>query len=307
MRFSREAQRGFSLIEIAIATAIFALSLGLAVAAFRTSVRSAQTLDVSGASGLENTAALLRDLAGASAGVAAPSALNAGAYGPVAVLFYATDDRGNVSYAGLSQAGSTVYRVDFGNALSNPPVARPLAGINAISALQMAAAALPSSRYAPAFAGLSGPAGYDVPFQPAGGTNSAVSGGNHIVEVTIANGRRSRTLDLVPGVFPSGFTVRGAPLVHAVVYRIDSVICYDPFCWVHRTVGDIKGRVSVSYDGGTRWTIWCDGILIHPRVYVGPGCETSSPDCRYNLLDAHEKTHWLLSQCLAATPRLPPP
>ena len=87
-------------------------------------------------------------------------------------------------------------------------------------------------------------------------------GGNRVVELTLHSATQTRVLRLLPGTMPSGFTVIGAPVYHAVIYRVDQTgrfligLGQSSHVW-------IEGRVDVSFDGWKTSVPWCEGLVIY--------------------------------------------
>lgn len=307
-----KTESGFSLLEIVIACGIFALAIAVAAGSLsmagRLLGRSAVTGETSGAPALERFAALLRE---ASASSIAASAVSGPAtpYGDVRIVLFAQDDAGNGSYTAFAQSPSGVFRLDYGTAVpgSVPPrYVQAVPGVTALSAQNVSADSVAAAY------GLAA-RNQMVPLAPgAAGAAIPVTSGNGVVAVRIGNGAGSRSLHLAGGVLPSGFTVTGTPVIHAIVYRVDNppqCVRVAGFCVGSRTTANIYGRVSVSYTDGATWRVWCPAMMLHPDVYVGPdGFFTdAAPDASYRPDDPAERTSSLVRQCRRSAPEFPGP
>jgi hypothetical protein len=133
----------------------------------------------------------------------------------------------------------------------------------------------------------------------ASGAPAAV-GGNGIVEVTIATAATARIVHLAAGSMPTGFSVTGVPLWHAIVYRVDQT---------HRFLFGVAGKshvfinahVDVSYDGWKTKAPWCDfNLLGNPD-----GLDAHDPHADYRPDEALETAPGILAACRQRHP-LPP-
>jgi hypothetical protein len=109
-----------------------------------------------------------------------------------------------------------------------------------------------------------------------------------------------RIVHLAAGSMPSGFTVRGAAVWHAVVYRVDQS---------HRfllgTAGKshvfINARVDVSYDHWRSRTQWCDfNLLGNPD-----GLDGHDTHADYKPKEPVEQTDAIIAGCLKRYPQPP--
>jgi hypothetical protein len=171
--------------------------------------------------------------------------------------------------------------------------------------------------YAAALLGVRTPQVYDVPMfagdpalrETASATAANFSGGNHVVEVTVGNASGTQTLHLMGGAMPGGFTLVGVPTVHAVVARQDTVHCSPLGCWAwHDTTGLVYGHVSVSYDGGNTWKVWCNQLGIYTmEVGQGGAFIGSDPRANFNPDDPQEKAGSLIKRCADTGAPMPGP
>lgn len=303
---------GFTLLEIVVAVGIFALLAGVIVQALiagrRVLASSVAAGGASSSAAVDRFVSSLRDAAQSAIAVSATDDLAAPGYGGVKLVLYLRDDAGHASFAGFAQSGDRVYRLDYGAAV--PGSAAPVSATLVDGVTSLGAATIPADRLAQRY-GLSA-APHAVPLAAGGrGVPLPVEAGNHIVEVTLANGAGvTRTVHLAAGVMPSGFTITGTPVIHAVVYRVDNppqCVRIMGFCVGTRTTGNVYGRVSVSYDEGANWHVWCPSLMLHANVYVGPNgffTDTAS-DAGYNSNDPSERTSSLIAQCRAQRPAFP--
>jgi prepilin-type N-terminal cleavage/methylation domain-containing protein len=225
----RAAEAGFSLIEVLIATALFG---AVALGAFE-AVRqlAAQTRQLSarhlGYAALERFSAQLRAEARTATAIWVGSANAGGAHDDcVQVDFFTADAAGPAfwsyrSFPNHSPADATppdaLVRVAARAPLAPCDAAQGgavvLAGMTApFAAATIAAVALPAhhdayvDRADSPFVAASVPATAPVALGVLDARGDPVRGGNAVVELRFDTGEGSRVVDLVPGVFPSGFT-----------------------------------------------------------------------------------------------------
>lgn len=129
---------------------------------------------------------------------------------------------------------------------------------------------------------------------------SAAVGGNGVMQVSLTSQAAARVLDLAAGSMPTGFTISGAPVWHAIVYRVDQS---------HRfllgTAGKshvfINARVDVSYDHWASKIAWCDfNLLGNPD-----GLDPHDPHADYKPNEPLERSENILAACRQRHP-LPP-
>ena len=134
---------------------------------------------------------------------------------------------------------------------------------------------------------------------PASGAPAAV-GGNGLVEVSIANEATARIVHLAAGSMPTGFTVTGVPLWHAVVYRVDQTHRF-LFGAAGKSHVFINARVDVSYDGWNTRIAWCDfNLLGNPD-----GLDAHDPHADYRPNEAIESAPTILAACRLRRPQPP--
>jgi hypothetical protein len=133
----------------------------------------------------------------------------------------------------------------------------------------------------------------------ADGTPPAV-GGNGVVELSLANATAARVVHLAAGSMPTGFTVTGVPLWHAVVYRVDQTHRF-LFGLAGKSHVFINARVDVSYDGWKSRAAWCDfNLLGNPN-----GLDGHDPHADYKPNEPIETAPGILAACRRRHP-LPP-
>jgi hypothetical protein len=134
---------------------------------------------------------------------------------------------------------------------------------------------------------------------PESGAPAAV-GGNGLVEVSIANEATARIVHLAAGSMPTGFTVTGVPLWHAVVYRVDQTHRF-LFGAAGKSHVFINARVDVSYDGWNTRIAWCDfNLLGNPD-----GLDAHDPHADYRPNEAIESAPTILAACRLRRPQPP--
>ncbi len=225
----RGSQAGFSLIEIVIATALFAV---VAFGAFETvrqlavDARQLTVRHVAYAS-LERLTAQLRAEARSATAIwtSAPSA-GAGHDDCVQVDFFTADAAGPKFWSYRTFPNHTGADTVAGDALQRLAATSPIAPCDATHAgeivLTHVHAPLAVSPVAPEalgahqdrylaqsdspFIAASVPATPSIPLGVADASGAPVRGGNTVVELRIDTDDGSRVVDLLPGVFPNGFT-----------------------------------------------------------------------------------------------------
>jgi hypothetical protein len=145
------------------------------------------------------------------------------------------------------------------------------------------------------------PRALPVPYADPALDAPAAVGGNGVVQVALANATTARIVHLAAGAMPTGFTVTGAPLWHAVVYRVDQS---------HRFALGVAGkshvfinaRVDVTYDRwATKPILWCDfNLLGDPN-----GLDGHDPHADYKPDEPLERAPNILAACRRRHP-LPP-
>lgn len=108
-----------------------------------------------------------------------------------------------------------------------------------------------SNAYAPALQGLA------VRAFPVNVGGPGVTGGNQVTEVVLVMREGTRRVHLLSGTMPSGFTLVGAAMYKAVVYRQDLTHRFF-FGLAGKTHVEIRARVYVSYDRWKTRAPWCD-------------------------------------------------
>ncbi|HTJ25552.1 MAG TPA: prepilin-type N-terminal cleavage/methylation domain-containing protein [Candidatus Limnocylindria bacterium] len=226
----RDSERGFSLIEILLATALFVVVSFGALAALRQLSASEQHLAARHLAyeSLERLTAQWRAEARSATAiwVSSPSAGTA-RDGCVQVEFATADAGGPHFWSYRSFPNHAAGDAIPGDALERLTGSAPIAPCDAaqtgtvatdtvrtFAAVRVAAASLPA--HVDPVLGAGNP---DSPFAGSAVSDGAVgigftdangmqvSGGNAIVEVTIANDDAARVVDLTPGVFPTGYTL----------------------------------------------------------------------------------------------------
>jgi Tfp pilus assembly protein PilV len=306
----RRAEAGFSVVEALIAAAIIvvagmvALASAVVVARANASSRTSTSQEM-----LDRAVASLRaDAATAFAVFVPPTDVFGAPNGGHEVDFYTRDDRGSAlfwayrfdaaahalqryDYAGIDAQGRHVPPIDAGQ---HPP----LTDIAGFSAVKLEASQLPTAAngaYAQAI-----PSGVAPKAEPVNFAHPYTTGGNRIVDVRIATPAAARHLHLGAGIMPSGFTVLGKPVYHAIVYRHDST----SRSWLgfgQKSHVWIDGVVEVSYDNyRTRPKQWCQY-----NIYGGAngqdggahGLDGNDPHANYIPTDPAEQAQTLLWNC----------
>ena len=227
----RNCEDGFSLIEILLATALFVVVSFAAFEAIRQLVASEQRLAARHLAyeGLERFTAQLRAEARSATAIWSSSPSAGAGHDDCVQLDFATADAGGPKFWS--------YRLFPNHSASDPTPAEALqrlagtspiaacgvsqtgavvvTGIRTFSVQRIAASSLPlhvdpllgagnadspfaGQNVADAVVGL----GYDD------ASGREIAGGNALLEVQVANDDTDRTLDLLPGVFPTGYTLQ---------------------------------------------------------------------------------------------------
>ena len=311
--------RGFTILEALIATAIVTLVAFTGLAACKTIARAtvASGIANSGADFIDEQVAAFHNDAATAFAVFVPTADRFGRPNAGQELdFFSKADDGRAirwCYSYDAQA-QTLQRWDYdaGGAYGVRDATTGLVGSGATypplkHVLRFAATALPADKLGDpgrnAYFGVAAlfahtpqalPVRYTAPGAP-----DAV-GGNGVVQVALANAAGARTIHLAAGSMPTGFTVTGMPLWHAVVYRVDQT---------HRfllgTAGKshvfINAHVDVSYDAWTTKIQWCDfNLLGAPN-----GLDPHDPHADYKPNEPIEGAQSILAGCRQRRP-LPP-
>ncbi len=225
----RGSQAGFSLIEILIATALFAVVAFGAFEGVRQLVSHARQLTarhVAYAS-LERLTAQLRAEARSATAIwaSAPSA-GAGHDDCVQVDFFTADAAGPKFWSYRNFPNHTGADAVPGDALQRLAATSPIAPCDAaqtgdvvlaqvhapLSVATIVPGALAAHRDAylaqgdSPFVAASVPATAAIPVGVLDASGAPVLGGNTVVELRVDTGDGSRVVDLLPGVFPNGFT-----------------------------------------------------------------------------------------------------
>lgn len=305
----RANERGFSLIEVTIAAAVFAIMMGIAFAsiALLGAVARSATTTQAGADALDRQVEAFRSEAATASAIFVPpfdlqGAPNADGH---EVDFYAKG-QGNrdVFWRYVFDASSsTLRRYDY------DPQTNPRGGVRdsrtgaidstasypeipetsafrarSIEANQLGDPAL--NRYAALFP--QAPTGEPVSLNdPANGRNVAgLVGGNRIVEIALSNRKAARVVHLAAGTMPTGFYVGGNIKYHTVLYRVDQShrfwfgIAGKSHVW-------IRGRASITYDDwATGPRVWCDYAIYGGDG--GNGLDPSDPHADHRAL-AHDR------------------
>lgn len=225
----RATEAGFSLIEILIATALFAVVAFGAFEAVRQLIGAVQHVSARRAAygGLERLSLQLRAEARSATAIwsSAPSA--GGAHDDCVQLdFYTADASGPTFWSYRSFPNHAPSDSIAADALERLAGRAPIAPCNAaqtgtvvlsklrapLALAAVAANALAGHRDAylghadSPFVAAGVPATPAIPLGVLDASGGNVGGGNTIVEARIDTGDGSRTIDLLPGVFPNGFT-----------------------------------------------------------------------------------------------------
>ncbi|MEA2718555.1 MAG: hypothetical protein QOJ39_419 [Candidatus Eremiobacteraeota bacterium] len=225
----RAAEAGFSLIEVLLATALFgvvALGAFEGVRQLATGMRQLMARLLAYGS-LERLTAQLRAEARSATAIWVSSPALAGAHDDcVQIDFFTADAGGPKFWSYRAFTNHTAADAVAGDVLERLAATAPIApcdtslhGVTALAGLRAglsaqtdAAGALPAHRDAyldesdSPFVVPSVPATAPVALGVLDASGGAVRGGNAITELRMETGDGSRVVDLLPGVFPSGFT-----------------------------------------------------------------------------------------------------
>jgi hypothetical protein len=315
------SQRGFSIVELLVA--VIAITLigfaGLGVVRSLAGALNGGYASPQGASVVDLQAESLRGDATTAFAVFVPASDVFGNPATVKGLthevdFYSkTDDGSDVLWAYYyDPVKQTLQRYDYdtaGNVGKRDPTSgivdphaayAPVGGIRTfgawtIRADQMASAPNP---YAPVLASLlpATPQALPVSFNNFGNgyDRPDLYGGNTLVQVTLGNKATTRTLHLLSGSLPTGFTITGYPSYHVVVYKTESAHRF-LLGLAQKTRDWVNARVSVTYDGKT-FQPWCDF-----NIYGDPsGLDVGDPHQAYKPDEWPESAAGIMSRCLAS-------
>jgi hypothetical protein len=287
------SESGFTLVELLVSAALLVLAIGLGTMLLRTAGRElAVALDAA-----HRESALTRAAGDLSADAASAFAVwlpddpscAGGTFSRVA--FFRRDERGTpIRWEYASSAGAVVRTLTFGSA---PALIASVPGLAALSARCVRAG---QSGWWPAAGGYA-PADTAVPLA-APDAGGAIAG-NRLAVVTLHGTSSARTVHLLAGVMPGGFTVVGVPSFHAVVYRVDQTH-RSLFGLVQKSHVFIRGRVDVSYDGFRTRVPWCSADIY-------PDLDPHSPLADYRPNDPNEQSDHVAALCRASGVPLPPP
>jgi prepilin-type N-terminal cleavage/methylation domain-containing protein len=225
----RVSEAGFSLIEVLIATALFAVVALAAFEAVRLLASSAPRLAARHAAyaSLERLTARMRAEARSATAIWSSSAQPGAAHDDCAQLdFFTADARGPQFWSYRSYPNHTATDAVAGDALVRLAGTAPIApcdpaqtgdvvltgvrGALAIATIAPAQLAAHTDAYLgeadSAFVAGGVPATAPVALGVLDAVGTAIAGGNTVVEVRIDTADGSRVADLLPGVFPNGFT-----------------------------------------------------------------------------------------------------
>jgi len=320
-------ERGLTLIEVVIASAIITLMALIGIAACKALAGVTATLYTAGhdSAAIDAQAARFRDDAATAFAVFVPAsdingAPNPSPEGAHEVDYYAKTDSG-AEYLWCyfyDAARHTLQRFDYDShgtrgvrdgrtgAIDAAASYPPMFAVRAFSAQTVSADELGDPAHNPygGFAALlAHPAlprsvSYDHP----GLDIPAAAGGNAIVQVSLANATTARVVHLMPGSLPSGFTVIGLPRWHAIVFRVDQThrFWFGPAGKSHVF---INARVEVSYDNWKTHPRWCEfNLLGNPY-----GLDGHDPNANPQPKAPFEQAESLLNRCRARNPTPPPP
>jgi hypothetical protein len=308
--------RGFTVLEALIATALVTLVAFIGLAACKTIARVTLMSGAarSGSDSIDEQIAAFHNDAATAFAVFVPDADRFGKPNAGQELdFYSKADDGRAirwCYAYDAQA-QTLRRWDFdaggpyGVRNGTTGAVDSAAAYPALKhVIRFEAAALPADRLGDpdrnAYAGISGLLTRTPRALPVRYAALDAVGGNGVVQVSLANAATARTVHLAAGSMPTGFTVTGVPLWHAVVYRVDQS---------HRFGLGVAGKshvfinahVDVSYDGWATKIAWCDfNLLGAPN-----GLDPHDPHADYKPNEAIESAPSILAACRRLRP-LPP-
>lgn len=292
-----KTERGFTLVEILVAAGIFAIGVMMALGATRLvagALRSVATAQ-RGLGAVERSAAEMRNEAATAVAVFVPAIDMFGANNVDEksaghqVDFYSKGAGDSDVYWRyyFDRVERTLRRYDYSPGFPelrgvrdphtgaiDPAAQYPaMIDVSAFSARTLEADRLADASKNP-YAGLfvSAPLAYPVSLNdPARGrTVAGLIGGNRVIEIWLQNAAGARLVHVVAGTMPSGFTIAGSPLWHAILYRVDQThrfwfgIAGKSHVW-------IKGRIDVTYDRWAHSAQWCDYNIYGGDASGGPG------------------------------------
>ncbi|MBD5634333.1 MAG: prepilin-type N-terminal cleavage/methylation domain-containing protein [Candidatus Eremiobacteraeota bacterium] len=298
-----KSQRGFTLIEVLIAIALF-VGLGFATLEIfhgLLGAAAASATSEGGALTLEQQADELRSDAATAFAVFVPVRdvlRKPNAPGtPHEVDFYTKTDTGATTYWAYyyDAAARTLQRFDYDTTGARGIADRAtgaidtagrypvLPGVTSFDVRTLEANELLGANnvYASAMAPLftaSTPKPLPVGFDDGGPPRTDLYGGNTTVQVRIGTTHATRTIHLTTAALPSGFTVHAYPQIRAVVYRVDQTHRFW-FGLAGKSHVFVNARLDISYDN---WQTqppqnWCDFNL-----YGYPGGLTGGPAENYH-------------------------
>jgi len=300
---ARAAQHGFSVVEVLLSVVILTL-LGLAAAGVIGGLsRAAQGgyASLRGANDVDRELAMLRDEAATAFAVFVPGGAAA------EVDFYSKTDAGRDVFwrYAFDPATHTLRRFDYDPAglsgvrdpvtgtidarATYPPLQAASFSARVLEANELGS---PRNRYGPVSGALVGAGAHALPVSFDNGPSRMpdLYGGNAIVQIELRGVGPARTLHLLSGALPTGFTFHALPVAHGVVYRIDQTHRFW-FGLAQVSHSWIDGHVDVSYDRWRTRTAWCDF-----NIYGGAhGVDPHGPQANYNPDDYNESFAGLLA------------
>jgi type II secretory pathway pseudopilin PulG len=255
----QEEERGFALVEMLVSVSIMLL-VSLSVLLL---IQSVTRVFVARLSGQDDTIALARQIDRMQADASTADAI----FSPNAdeVDFFSLTNTAD----GADVFDPNVPRVGLYWKYLYDPVARTVRRYDYVPGLRVTQ--MRSVQATPGYVPLQGVShffvrvisadkligGIDVRAFPVNVSGPGVTGGNQVTEVTISTQAGARVVHLLPGTFPSGFTVVDAAVYKAIVYRVDLThrACLG-LCGKTHVL--IKGEVYVSYDRWRSKAPWCD-------------------------------------------------
>jgi hypothetical protein len=312
-------ERGFTVIEALVAAAILTLIAlsGLAVCKTLAGVLASTTGSGRDAAKLDAQAVQFRNDAASAVAVFVPSSDTSGDGAPAQEVDFAAKTNAGRAIRWryrYEPAKRTLTRWDYDadgtsgvrdpktgliDAAATYPPLRDVTLFHAVSLTADALADPGSNRYgAIGTLFIHPPRAVPIRYDDLGSVPTI--GGNGVVEIALANGAGARVVHLVAGTLPAGFTVTGAPVWHAVVYRVDQS---------HRFLLGVAGKshvfinahVDVSYDHWATRTTWCDFNL-----FGNPdGLDPHDPHADYTPDDPSERSDAILAACRARHPSPP--
>lgn len=325
MKVSRQASfgddEGFTILEALIATALVTLMAFTGLAACKTIARVTVSSGAASSAGdfIDEQVAVFHNDAATAFAVFVPAADRFGRadHGQEIDFFSKADDGRPIRWCySYDVQAQTLQRWDFdaggpyGVRNATTGTVDPAAAYPPLKhVLRFEATSLPADRLGdPArntYFGVAGlfehtpqawPVRYGAPDAP-----DAV-GGNGVVQIALANAASARIVHLAAGSMPTGFTVTGVPLWHAIVYRVDQS---------HRFLFGVAGKshvfinahVDVSYDGWLTKRQWCDFNLLGAPA----GLDPHDPHADYKPNEPGESAQHILAACRLRRPLPPPP